>query len=193
MIELDERKLFELLREYEYEDLVHVTSDEYSATDCFSIEYGIYVELKCRKTHYDDLMIEKLKYDRLKTEADKIGLTPMYICSTPHGIWSFDLDTLPIQWSDRSDLPATTHFNNKQRITKTVGYLRLDKGQQLLPWYPTYDNPDQFIYESMQEYEEVSYVDPAEIDIDGMLLTDEQILAPAEDLVQEELWSQAYS
>lgn len=190
MIELDERKLFEFLREYEYEDLVHVTNDSYSATDCFSIEYGIYVELKCRKTHYNDLMIEKLKYDRLKAEADRIGLTPMYICSTPHGIWQFDLDTLPIKWEDRSDLPATTHFDNKQRITKTVGYLTLDQGQQVLPWYPAYDNPDEFIYEAMQEYAEVSYVDPAEIDI---LLTDEEILAPAEDLVQEELWSQTYS
>lgn len=185
MLQLDEKKLFELLRDYEYEDLVHVTNDEYSATDCFSIEYGIYVELKCRKTHYDNLMIEKLKYDRLKAEADKIGLTPLYICSTPNGVWQFDLDVIPIYWEERGDLPATTQFENKQRIVKTVGYLSLEQGTPVLPWYPVYDSPDEFIYEAMQEYAESTYVDPAEIDIDDLLLSDEEILAPL-DLVQEE-------
>lgn len=185
MLDLDEKKLFDLLREYEYPDLVHVTNDEYSATDCFSIEQGTYIELKCRRTHYDTLIIEKLKYDRLKAEADKIGLTPLYICSTPNGVWEFDLDVIPIRWEERGDLPATTQFENKQRVTKVVGYLSLEQGKPILPWYPTYDNPDEFIYEAMQEYAESIYVDPAEIELDPALLTDEQILAPL-DLLQEE-------
>jgi len=180
---LTEIDLFNLLRKNLYNDLVHVTNDEYSASDAFSIEHGIYVELKCRRAHYPDLMIEKLKYDRLKAEADKLGVTPLYICSTPKGIWEFNLDLIKIDWFNKDDLPATTEFDNKEKITKEIGLILIDKGKPILPWYPDYDSEDQFINESMTAFAEDMYVDPAEAGLfdDSLLLTDEEILAVEEE------------
>ena len=165
--DLTEKELFNLLKNNIYEDLVLVSEDEYSAVDCFSHNHGIYVELKCRRKHYDELLIEKLKYDRLVAEANKIGMMPVYICHTPLGIWEFNLDLLNIKWEDRDDLPATTDFEDKRRVTKTVGYLSINKGKPLLPWYPEYPSEDEFIMSSLGEFGEDDWVDPAELDIEN--------------------------
>ena len=142
---LTELELFNMLKDEYYEDLELMDGDEYSAYDCTSDDYGIYVELKCRQSHYNELMIEKLKYDRLKKQADMMGMIPIYICSTPDGIWEFNLDTINIGWEDRSDLPATTQFNNKERVSKVVGYLPIEKGKNLFPFYPEIISEDEFI------------------------------------------------
>jgi hypothetical protein len=166
--DLTEVQLFSLLKQNEFEDLVHVTKDEFSAGDAFSIEHGIYLELKCRRTHYDTLMIEKLKYDRLKEEATAMGLVPMYICSTPAGIWLFDLDLTTISWEDRDDLPATTEFANGERIVKTVGYLPLGMGKLIMAWFPDYNSESEWFASNMEQYMEVSYTDPGELDLENM-------------------------
>lgn len=166
--DLTEVQLFSLLKQNEFEDLVHVTKDEFSAGDAFSIEHGVYLELKCRRSHYDTLMIEKLKYDRLKEEALGMGLVPMYVCSTPLGIWVFDLELLTIQWEDRDDLPATTEFANGERVVKTVGYLPLDMGKPIMGWFPDYDSESEWFASNMQEYMEVNYTDPGELDLENM-------------------------
>jgi hypothetical protein len=83
----------------------------------------MFFELKCRDTHYDELMIEKSKYDRLVALAAEYDYTPIYVCSTPEGVWEFDLSFIDIQWEDRGDLPATSQFENQERVTKQVGYL----------------------------------------------------------------------
>ncbi len=36
-----------------------------------------------------------------------------------------------VQREDKSGLPATTDFANKMRVTKTVGYLNVNNGEQL--------------------------------------------------------------
>jgi len=166
LYELNEKELFNLLKHNMYDDLHQVTNDEYSANDAVSESFGIYVELKCRRTHYDQLMIEKLKFDRLKHEADMTGMIPYYICSTPRGIWGFNLDILPIQWEDRDDLPATTDFDNNERVTKTVGYLSVDKGTPLLPWYPEYSSEEEFFAANMEIFAEDMYTDPYEYEFD---------------------------
>lgn len=164
--ELTEKELFNLLKHNLYEDLVLVSNDMYSAVDCFSEMYGVYIELKCRKTHYDELLIEKLKYDRLMSEAERVGMTPLYICHTPLGIWEFNLDLLNINWEDRDNLPATTEFADKRRVTKTVGYLSIDRGTPLLPWYPEYASEDEFFAASLDEFGEDIWVDPAELELE---------------------------
>jgi hypothetical protein len=147
---LDEQGLFNLLRNSGmYDDLVRVSNDEYSANDCWSQEHGVYIELKCRRRHYETLMIEKIKYDRLVDEATKIGMLPLYICSTPEGIWQFNLELLPLKWQEMDNLPATTEFANQERVTKTVAMLPLDLGTPILVWYPEYDSEYDYFNEKL--------------------------------------------
>ena len=74
-------------------------------------------------------MIEKSKYNRLAKAAYDREMTPVYICSTPKGIWGFSLPKHEITWEDR-EMPATTDFEDKRTITKTVGYLDTALGFQ---------------------------------------------------------------
>lgn len=108
-----------------------LSTEQFSNWDCYSDELREYVELKCRKTHYDDLMIEKIKYDRIVKIAAEKGMTPKYINYTPEGVWSFNLKDFDIQWEEKRGLPATTDFANKMRVTKTVGYLNINNGEKL--------------------------------------------------------------
>lgn len=158
LYELTENELFAMLKDNLYPDLTRVADDKFSSYDCVSDEYGFYVELKCRQTHYDDLMIEKIKYDRLKNWADTMGMIPLYICSTPNGVWEFNLDVLDIKWEDRSDLPATTQFDNKERVSKVVGYLPIKRGKNLFPDYPYMFNEDELIDALMNDGYEEEYV-----------------------------------
>jgi hypothetical protein len=91
----------------------------------------MFIELKSRKTHYPDLLIEKMKYDFLLEEANLLGFTPWYINSTPEGVWAFPLHMMmPIQW-DEKWLPSTTEFANKNNKMKLVGFLHLDNGVRI--------------------------------------------------------------
>ena len=81
------------------------------------------LELKCRDTHYPELLIEQIKWDWLLEEAGKRSARPAYINSTPRGIYAWDLYRIkePI-WEERI-LPATTTFENRDQIRKVVGFL----------------------------------------------------------------------
>lgn len=127
---MNEQELFNILKKDYYPDLIKV-DDEYSNFDCVSEREDMYVELKCRHTHYDNLLIEKYKYDRVKEQANLMGRIPIYICSTPEGIWEFNLDTFKIKWQDKDNLPKTTEFKNIEKVVKTVGFLPISKGKWL--------------------------------------------------------------
>ena len=94
-------------------------------------EIAYYAELKCRKTHYDSLLIEEDKYKRLVSAAAANGRRAVYICSTPEGIWGFDLEKVgqPF-WKDEL-MPATTEFENTEKVMKSVGYLPVAHGKRL--------------------------------------------------------------
>jgi len=62
-------------------------SNIYEKYDCI-IPGGV-IELKCRRTHYNTLRIEKVKYDAIINNEK-----PYYICSTPEGIFGFNLKTI---------------------------------------------------------------------------------------------------
>jgi len=124
-----EQELFNFVRELGYEDLT-TAIDPYSVWDCYSKNSNIYVELKCRRTHYDKLLIEESKFDRLvKVAADK-GMIPIYICSTPKGIWAFNLAGAELAWVDQ-EMPATTDFTDTRTKLKSVSYLDISEGMQL--------------------------------------------------------------
>ena len=127
---LKEPELFAFLKEFYYPDL-EMSTERYSKHDCISKSAKLYIELKSRNTHYDDLLIEKIKYDAIIKAAVESELYPLYINSTPDGIWSFDLFSMGnLEWEDRW-LPAKTEFPNGGNKTKVVGYLHIRDGVKL--------------------------------------------------------------
>ena len=127
---LQEKDLFELVKKYILPDL---QESEYKVSkyDCYSLEKRIDIELKCRRTHYDDLVIEKMKFDALILRSDKYNTTPVYINSTPKGVWSFQISMLPEPtWKGRK-MPTTTDFSNNSMIIKQVGYYNVSLGKDL--------------------------------------------------------------
>lgn len=127
---MNEELLFTFLREGYYPDLSKAPGI-YDAFDCISIQAGHYIELKCRATHYDTLLIEEMKYRKLITQAAERNLVPFYINSTPEGIYSFDLmDVAEPVWYVQY-LPATTEFDRIEKVDKLVGYLPIEEAVQL--------------------------------------------------------------
>lgn len=127
---INEEELFTLLQKRLFPDLEKFLPTFHNA-DCVTTEDKLYIELKCRRKHYDELMIEEYKYDRLVNLAMDLDYNPVYINSTPKGVWGFNLGYLLPHWEDRDDLPATTDFENTTRVTKSVGYLHIKDGIKL--------------------------------------------------------------
>ena len=105
----------------------------FSYRDGYSPKYDLTIELKCRHKHYDDLLIEKMKWDKLVQHKNV-----RYINSTPIGIFSFNLHKIqkPI-WNVR-DMPMHTEFANTYDIKKIVGFLNIydaDNLSHLLKFY----------------------------------------------------------
>jgi hypothetical protein len=122
---MKESDLFQYLSEKHFPDLVK-SEGVYDSFDCISEEKKSYIELKCRHTHYPDLLIEQSKYARLVDEAGFRVLDPWYINSTPEGIFGFDLLRVPEPaWSEKW-MPSTTEFANTSKKMKLVGFLHLD-------------------------------------------------------------------
>lgn len=127
---MNEELLFTFLREGYYPDLSKAPGI-YDAFDCISVQAGHYIELKCRATHYDTLLIEEMKYRKIITQAAERSLVPFYINSTPQGIYSFDLmDVAEPVWYVQY-LPATTEFDRIEKVDKLVGYLPIEEAVQL--------------------------------------------------------------
>jgi hypothetical protein len=92
---LNEEELFNYLKDNFYPDMIR------DATIYASNELQVIAGLKCKTTHYDELMIDKSVYDTLKKEASWTGYTPVYICSTPDGIYEFNLEILSLVWREK--------------------------------------------------------------------------------------------
>jgi hypothetical protein len=127
---MNEELLFTFLQQSLYPDLVK-SEGIFDAYDCISKQAGHYIELKCRATHYNTLLIEEMKYRKLITQAAERDLVPFYINSTPAGIFSFDLlDLAEPVWFNHQ-MPATTEFDRVQKVEKLVGYLPIEEAVQL--------------------------------------------------------------
>ena len=127
---MNEDDLFSYLKNFLYPDLVR-SEGIYDAYDCVSKQAGHYIELKCRATHYDTLLIEEMKYRKLITQAAERDLIPFYINSTPEGLFSFDLMDIPEPVWFTQQMPATTQFENENKIDKLVGYLPVEEAVRL--------------------------------------------------------------
>ena len=130
VVNMKEADLFETLKQSLYSDLEKAPGI-YDAFDCISLKAGHYIELKCRYTHYDTLLIEEMKYKKLITQSAERDLAPFYINSTPLGIYSFDLMDIaePVWVTHR--MPATSEFSNRYKVNKLVGYLSIEDAIKL--------------------------------------------------------------
>jgi len=127
LIYLREVELFEALKA-EYPDLTPL-----SATDrADGVTHNSYIEIKCRRTHYDTLMIERHKWDYLADIRARTGAKTLYISSTPKGIYEWDLGSINApEWVFKS-LPDKTDFAGAKKIDKWVGFLDIKDSRLLL-------------------------------------------------------------
>jgi hypothetical protein len=121
---LTEQSLFDYIKSAYLEDL-QKTEHEYEYIDATSHGYRLTIELKCRTNHYDELIIEKDKYESLMDRAQDLGFTPFYINSTPKGIYAFNLRKITVTWTTKR-LPSST-FYEAHEIDKKVALLHIDK------------------------------------------------------------------
>ena len=125
---MTEQGLFDYIKATYLEDLVK-SEHEYEYIDATSNGYRLTFELKCRNTHYDELILEKDKYEALMDRADDLGFTPFYINSTPNGIYAFNLRKITVTFTTRR-LPSNT-MENGPAIDKEIALLHIDKAVKL--------------------------------------------------------------
>lgn len=130
MLNWKEQDLFEYLTKNVYPDLVK-SKNQMSRWDCYSPTSGHRIELKCRTKHYDTLLLEKKKYNAMIEECNKHLNIPMYINSTPEGVYCFNLLEIKPVFEINFLNPATSHFQNINRISKEVTYLEIKNAKKL--------------------------------------------------------------
>jgi hypothetical protein len=125
---MTEQGLFDYIKETYLEDL-QKSEHDYEYIDATSYGYRLSIELKCRHTHYDELILEKDKYESLMQQANALGFTPFYINSTPQGIYAFNLRKITVTWKTKR-LPSST-VDNGPSVDKEVALLHIDKAVKL--------------------------------------------------------------
>lgn len=120
---IKESDLFEKLKGY-FPDLTK--GEQFDSWDCFTAAHNTIIELKCRKTHYDQLMIERTKWDALADKRALEGLGTLYICSTPNGTWAWNLGAINAPEWLLKRLPRTTELLARDWINKEIGYLHIN-------------------------------------------------------------------
>lgn len=95
-----------------------------SRWDCYSPFTFHRIELKCRKTHYDKLLIERKKYDAMVLKCQDNLDVPIYINSTPEGIYRWNLYNVDPEWFTKR-IKATTEFENNNLIDKEIALLEV--------------------------------------------------------------------
>ena len=76
-------------------------------------------------------LLRKKKYDALIERSSNHGTNPLYINSTPVGVWAFRLlDIEEPKWEERG-MPKTSEFRQRQFITKVVGYYNISSGKDI--------------------------------------------------------------
>jgi hypothetical protein len=125
---MTEQGLFDYIKETYLEDL-QKSEHTYEYIDATSYGYRLSIELKCRHTHYDELILEKDKYESLMQQANELGFTPFYINSTPQGIYAFNLRKIKVTWTTKR-LPSST-VDNGPDVDKEIALLHIDKAVKL--------------------------------------------------------------
>jgi hypothetical protein len=125
---MTEQSLFDYIKATYLEDL-EKSEHTYEYIDATSYGYRLTIELKCRHTHYDELILEKDKYESLMQQANELGFTPFYINSTPEGIYAFNLRKIKVSWTTKR-LPSNT-VENGPVVDKEVALLHINEAVAL--------------------------------------------------------------
>ena len=129
---MNESKVIKLLNKAQYN--FEKMNDKFSRYDAFDPELGVMLEIKCRKKHYDDTMMEKIKYDWNVEFAEENDFIFLYAVTKPtkggEKLYLFDPKSLDasgydFKWHTKK-LPAKTEFGGSNWIDKEVGYLHID-------------------------------------------------------------------
>ena len=105
---------------------IKAAEDKFSAFDAWSEKYDCYIELKCRRKHYPDLILEKKKFDAITAD-----IPAFYICSTPKGIYSWKLEKgMKLEWIKKS-MPQNTDFGKRKWIEKEIAFLQIKDARVL--------------------------------------------------------------
>lgn len=126
---MNEQALFDYLKGCCYPDLVMALS-KMSRWDCYSVSTFHRIELKSRGKHYPTLLIEKKKYDAMIEKCNDNLDIPIYICSTPKGVYKFNLYLVKPKWEVQYH-NKTTEFSNNKKIPKEVAMLPIIDAEQL--------------------------------------------------------------
>ena len=118
---MKEEELFQYLVKCCYPDLVKAKS-KLSRWDCYSPNTSHRIELKCRKEHWDSLILERKKYDAMIEKCNDNLDVPIYICSTPKGVYKYNLFLINPIWVFKP-MKKTTYFTNNNKVTKEVAML----------------------------------------------------------------------
>lgn len=100
-----------------------IKTGEYDSDDCYTKKFNTHIEIKCRSKHYDELGIQKDKWDYL-TQFKKCR----FIVQTPKGMWSWDLHKVAEPTWYRRLGPTSTHYKQHSLIDecwKEIGYLNI--------------------------------------------------------------------
>lgn len=124
-----EKDLFNHLTQCCYNDLLKARK-QMSRWDCYSPETFHRIELKCRGVHYDTLLIEKKKYDAMINKCNDNLDIPMYINSTPKGVYRFNLYLVKPIWEIQYH-NKTTQFTNTNKIPKEIAMLDIKDAEIL--------------------------------------------------------------
>tara|TARA_R110000824_G_C14701825_1_gene622761 strand:- start:93 stop:482 length:390 start_codon:yes stop_codon:yes gene_type:complete len=124
-----EKDLFQYLTGCCYTDLLKARK-QMSRWDCYSPDTFHRIELKCRGVHYDTLLIEKKKYDAMINKCNDNLDIPMYINSTPKGVYRFNLYIVEPIWEVQYH-NRTTQFSNTNKIPKEVAMLDIKDAEIL--------------------------------------------------------------
>jgi hypothetical protein len=130
-----EKKLFYLMKEKIYSDL-QKTINQFSYYDAFTLEFLAQLELKCRKVHFPEMFIEKIKWDKLKKSS---YIKALYVNSTSEGIYMWDIKQInenDIVWGLRTMNKETETENGEiiehpEKEEKLVGYLPINIAEDL--------------------------------------------------------------
>jgi len=125
---MTEQGLFDYIKETYLEDLVK-SEHTYEYIDATSNGYRLVIELKCRHIHYDDLILEKDKYESLMQQAEALGFTPFYINSKPEGIYAFNLRKIKVNWTIKR-LPSST-VDKGPAVDKEIALLNIKEAVAL--------------------------------------------------------------
>jgi len=83
-------------------------------------------ECKIRNTHYDELYLEKEKYDSLMEYKIKKGFNAVYyLCQTPNGVFFKRIDNMVISHIHYSVCPVSTMDRNRGTKNKPMVLLNI--------------------------------------------------------------------